>query len=172
MAEDRPGAAAAAAILSLLFSGVIAGMVPPVHVTLFDEEDAAITIEQQSRFTFPFATYAIIGSRGEPLADIRSGVLSRLGRSRWRIAAPPNGPRNGYAVEESLASAITRKMLGKFDRKFQSNLVIMYEGSVAGEIVRRPDGAGEFDYLEIASGTELDRRVAVAVATLVFGAEP
>ena len=172
VAESRPGAAAAAAVLSLVFSGVIAGMVPPIRVTLFDGQKPALTIEQQSRFTFPFATFAVTGPDGEAIANVRSGVLSRLGRSRWRFAAPPNGPRNGYAVEESLANAITRKMLGKFDRKFQSDLLIMYEGAVAGQIVRRPDVAGQFDYLELASSTELDRRVAVAVAVLVFGSEP
>lgn len=147
-------------------------MVPPIHVTLFDGQEPVLTIEQESRFTFPFATFAVTGPEGQPVARIRSGVLSRLGRSRWRFASPPNGPHNGYAVEESLANAIARKMLGKFDRKFQSNLLIMYEGAVAGQIVRRPDVAGEFDYLELATGTELDRRVAVAVATLVFGSEP
>ena len=169
VAEQRGSAAGAAAALSLVFSGVIAGMVPPVRVTLFEGQDPALTIVQQSRFTFPYATYAVSDRNGETIALIRSGVLSRLGRNRWRFASPAHSPRNGYAIEESLANAIARKMLGKFSRRFQSDLIIMFEGSVVGQIVRRPDDAGDFDYLEIVHDTELDHRAAVAVATLVFG---
>ena len=42
IAEGRFGAAAAAAILSLAFSGIIAGMVPPVRVTLYDGPKPAL----------------------------------------------------------------------------------------------------------------------------------
>lgn len=171
VAEGRETAAAAAAALSLIFSGVIAGMVPPVRVTLFNGERPVLAIRQRSRFTFPFATYAVSAGDSD-IALVRSGVLSRLARSRWSFASPANGPRNGYAIEESLANAFTRKALGKFDRKFQSNLVIRFEGDIAAHIVRRPDENGSFDYLLITAETDLDHRVAVAIATLVFGSEP
>jgi hypothetical protein len=168
LAEGRPAAAAAAAILSLAFSGMIAGMVPPVRVTLYDGTKPALSIVQRSRFAFPFATYAVTTADGSTLALIRSGVMSRLGRCRWVL----RGTTDGYAVEESFGRALVRKMLGKFDRRYQSNVRLVHENREEGEIVRRPDDDGQFDYIELARGATLDRRVAVALATLVFGSEP
>jgi hypothetical protein len=172
VAESRPGAAAAAAILSLAFSGMIAGMVPPVRVTLYEASKPALSIVQRSRFTFPNATFAVMTPDGSTIALIRSGVMSRLGRSKWRIAAPAELGYTGRAIEESFVQAIVRKMLGKFDRRYQSNVRVVHADSEAAEIVRRPDGDGQFDYLDIARGSTLDTRVAIAVATLVFGSEP
>jgi hypothetical protein len=40
-----------------------------------------------------------------------------------------------------------------------------------GKIIRRTNGTGEADVLEL-TGDALDRRMAVALATVVFGREP
>jgi hypothetical protein len=50
-------------------------------------------------------------------------------------------------------------------------LQIQHGGIDVGTIVRRPDGERPVDVLELTSDG-LDRRVAVALATLILGREP
>jgi hypothetical protein len=61
-------------------------------------------------------------------------------------------------------------VLGKFNRRFETNVRIVYGGIPVGRIVRRPEN-GRADVLELTSDA-LDRRIAVALATLVLGREP
>ncbi|HVS33589.1 MAG TPA: hypothetical protein VMS98_19300 [Thermoanaerobaculia bacterium] len=171
IADGRNGPAAVAAILSVAFSVVIAGLVPPVRVTLYEASIPVLAIAQQSRFSIPFVTYAVTTPDGNTVGTLRTGILSRLGRNRWRIAGPEQYPV-ANAIEESFGRAFVRKLLGKFNRQYQSNLVILQDDVEAGLIVRRPDEEDNYDFLEMSPGASLDRRVAVALATLVFGAEP
>ena len=170
-ADERPGAAIAAAILSVAFAVIIASLVPATRVTLYESSKPVLTITQLSRFTFPFATYSVTTADGKVLGSLRTAFFSRFGRNRWRIAGPEEYVV-AHAIEESLRRAMARKFAGKFNRKYQSNLIIRQNGSDAGQIVRRPDPAGNYDFVEITPGTPVDARVAVALATLVFGAEP
>lgn len=166
-AEEAPFRAVMALLLTLAFSSVIALLVPRVNVTLYDEHHPALTISQ--RTIFPAATFLVATPNGATLAELRKSPFSRLGRNRWTITQ--DGRFLGDAKEGSFFGAIARKFLGKFNRRFETNIEIAYGGIVAGRIVRRPDGASPVDTLELTSDA-LDRRIAVALATLVLGREP
>jgi hypothetical protein len=167
LAEQAPFRALLALILTLAFSSVIALLVPRVNVTLYDEHNPVLTISQ--RAVFPTSTFLVTTPNGATLAEFRKTALSRLGRNRWTILH--DGRYVGEAIEHSLAGAIARKFLGKFNRSFETNVNIAFGGVLAGRIVRRPDAHGRMDVLEL-SGNALDARVAVALATLVLGREP
>jgi hypothetical protein len=167
MAEGSPARAIAALVLTALFAFFIAMLVPRINVTLYDEHHPTLTISQ--RATHPGTSYVIATPNGTTLAELRRSALSRLGRHRWTIVQ--DGRLLGEAKEESWSRAMTRKLLGKFDRRFETNLVIEHGGLEAGRIIRRPDAQGVVDTLELTSDA-LDRRIAVALATLVLGREP
>ncbi|HEY8132214.1 MAG TPA: hypothetical protein VII12_09995 [Thermoanaerobaculia bacterium] len=171
MFESRPLPAFMALLLSAAFAVVIAMLVPPIHVTLYDEEDPVLHIAQQSNVSFPVASYVVGTPEQKVVARLRKSVWSRLGRNRWDIldAGGDNRPI-GYAAEESLSRALLRKLAGKFNRRYESNVRIHYLGQGAGWIVRRPDNTGDVDVLEL--GGDIDRRVAIALATLILGSEP
>ncbi|HSP13971.1 MAG TPA: hypothetical protein VLV78_04385 [Thermoanaerobaculia bacterium] len=170
--EHRAGPAIAALVLSVVFSALIAALVPRVRVTLYSGAAPALVIVQQSPVAFPRVKYIVQTADGSTIAILRKSVISRLGRNTWSIDAPPDQRAAGFAVEESLWRAIVRKFIGKFNRKREANVRLYYQGIASGLIVRRPDATGEADYLDLAANATLDRRVAVALATLVFGAEP
>jgi hypothetical protein len=109
---------------------------------------------------------------GETLATLRKTTLSRLTTNRWTISAPTNSHGLAYAVEESFGRALGRKALGKFQRRFEANMRVIHQGVPAAVIIRRPDENGAMDYLELTAGSQLDPRIAVGLATLVFGLEP
>lgn len=152
-------------LLTMAFSIVIAMLVPRANVTLFEDNNPALTISQRS--VFPSATYVVATPNGAHLAELRKSFLSRLGRNRWTITQ--EGRYLGEAHEETFGGALVRKLLGKFSRKFETNVRVTYGGVDAGWIIRRPDA--HMDALQL-TGDALDRRVAVALATLVLGREP
>ena len=170
--DERSGAAIATIILTLAFAALIAALVPRTRVTLYGTSDPVLRIVQRSRLSFPATTWAVRTPDGATLATIRKGALSRLATNRWTISTPADQKGTAYAAEESFGRALLRKLLGKFKRKFEANMRVIHNGVPAAVIVRRPDERGHADYLEITSGSELDPRVAVALATLVFGLEP
>ncbi len=172
LAEHRTGAAITAIILSAGFAGFIAALVPRTRVTLFAGDQPALLVHQQSRFAFPTTSFAIGTPEGETIAVIGRGILSRLGRNRWSIDWPADQHGSAFAIEESFWRAVVRKFIGKFKRSREANIRIFHRGLAAGVIVRRPDQTGEADYLDLSANGSLDHRVAVALATLVFGAEP
>lgn len=151
-----------AALLTVAFALLIAMLVPRANVTLWEENRPALTIAQ--RAVFPTATYVVATPNGAQLAELRKSFLSRLGRNKWTIAH--EGRYLGDAREDSLFGALRRKLLGKFSRRFETNVRITYGGVDAGTIERR-----QGDALELTSDA-LDRRVAVALATLILGREP
>lgn len=171
-AEDRPGAAIAAAMLTFVFAIIIAALVPRTRVTLYAGNDPVLRIVQSSRFSFPSTTWTIRTPDGDTLAVVRKGAFSRLTTNRWTITGPADQRSRAYASEESFSRALIRKLLGKFRRKFEANIRLVHDGVPAAVIVRRPDEKREVDYLELTSGSDLDPRVAVALATLIFGLEP
>lgn len=170
--EGRPFPAVASFLLSAGFALVIPFLVPPVTVTLFNDETPVLTIAQTSRVTFPSAAYAIVTADGKTLANVRRSFLSRLGRNRWQILDPVTDASTGEAVEESFRRSLVRKIGGKFRRSLEANVLLRDHGAEAGVIHRRPDTAHKYDVLEIHEASGIDRRVAVALATLVLGAEP
>lgn len=168
-AEHRAGAAIIAVVLALGFSLLIAMLVPPTSVTLFDGQTPAFTIAQDSRASFPVITFAVVTPDGQRLARLRRSFFSRLGRNRWKIFDAKGYPI-GEAVEESLGQALMRKVAAKFDRRYDANVHLLADDKEAGMIVRR--GHGEVDVLELPPESPFDRRVAVAVAMVILGSEP
>jgi len=148
--------------LTLIFSVVIALLAPRTNVTLYEETNPALTVSQ--RALFPSAVYVVSAPNGAQLAEIRKSFLSRLGRNRWRVLQ--GGRLVAEARESSFFGAMFRKLFGKFSRAFETDVDITSGGLAAGRILRR-DG----DALVITSDT-IDRRVLVALATLVLGREP
>ena len=173
-AEGRPFFAILALMLTAAFAVVIAMLVPPIKVTLFSGIHPMVTIVQQSNLSFPVATYIVATPDGRTLSRVRRSVFSRLGRNRWHILSASDDRPIGVAIEESLILAIKRKLAGKFNSRYDANLTLRFLGNAVGTIVRRPTAEGERDVLDVSiDGKEsLDRRVAVAIALLVLGAEP
>jgi hypothetical protein len=153
--------------LTLIFAFFIAMLVPHVNVTLYDEHHPALTIAQ--RATHPGTSYVVATPNGTTLAELRKGAFSRLGRHRWTVVQ--EGRLLAEAREESWSRAMVRKLLGKFNRRYETNFIIEYGGLEAGRILRRPDDHGAADVLELTNDA-LDRRIAVALAVLVLGREP
>lgn len=170
-AEHRPGAALIALLLSIAFALLIAMLVPPTSVTLYDGQSPALTIAQDSRASFPVISFTIVTPDGIRLARVRRSFLSRLGRNRWQIL-DPGGRWLGEAVEESLGRALIRKFAAKFNRRYDADIRLLVGRSAAGTIIRRDVGQGEVDVLDLPANSPIDRRVAVALATLVLGSEP
>jgi hypothetical protein len=167
--DGRPLPAAMAFLLSAAFTVVIAMLVPTTHVTLFDGPHPVLHIAQQSNVSLPIVTYSV-GTHERIIGRLRKSVWSRLGRNRWDILNANDERPIGYAAEESLSRAIVRKFAGKFSPRYETNIRINYLGKGTGWIVRRPDSNGEVDVLDIAG--DIDRRLAVALATLILGSEP
>jgi hypothetical protein len=167
IAEKAPVRALLALALTLLFSFVITLLVPRVNVTMFDDGNPALTIAQRS--VFPTASYVVAAPNGAMLAVLRKSFFSRLGRNTWTITN--EGRVIAEAREESLGRALLRKFLGKFSRRYETNMRIDQGGIDVGEIARRPGAHGVTDALTLSSDT-IDRRVAVALATLILGREP
>lgn len=163
LSEGAPFRAMLALLLTAVFATGIAWLVPRVHVTLYDEHHPALTISQLGA-----RAYAVSTPNGATLAELRRSPFSRIGRHRWTVIQ--DGRHLGESLEESLLGALRRKLLGKFSRRFETNVRIIYGGLPVGRIVRRPDN-GRTDVLELTSDA-LDRRIAVALATLVLGREP
>lgn len=174
LVEHRIAAAILALMLSAAFAVVIAMLVPPTKVTLFNGNHPAVTIAQQSNLSFPIVTYVVASPDGRTLARIRRSVFTRLGRNRWDLLSASDDRPIGAAVEETLGRAYLRKLAGKFNQKYEANIHIRYVGKDAGSIVRRPNASNEADVLDVSIDPQaaLDRRVAVALATLVLGSEP
>lgn len=149
-------------VLTLAFSFVIALLTPRIGVTLHEDQTPALTIAQ--RAIFPSAVYAVSTPNGAQLAELRKSFLSRLGRNRWRIFH--DGRFLGEAREISFFGAMLRKLFGKFSRRFETDVEITSGGIEVARILRR-----ERDALVVMSDN-VDRRVLVALATLILGREP
>lgn len=164
LAEHNAATALAALVLSGFFALVIVALVPPINVTLFNGSSPALTIAQKSRSSFPSVTFAVVTPEGSPVGTLRKSMFSRLGRNRWTIDG------GGYAIEESYSRALLRKIAGTFSPRYEAN-VLVYTPYEVARIIRRPDAHGDVNILEITGGNA-DRRMLVALATLVFGSEP
>ena len=160
--EDSYVRALIALALTFAFSVVIALLAPRTSVTLYEESNPAITIAQ--RAFFPSAVYVVSTPNGAELAELRKSFVSRLGRNRWRIHQ--GGRLVAEARESSFFGAMLRKLFGKFSRSFETDVDVTSGGLHVARILRRSG-----DALEVTSDA-IDRRVLVALATLVLGREP
>ncbi len=166
--EEHPLTSIGALVLSVFFSLLIVALVPPVKVTLHDAAAPALVIAQRSRAAFPSVTHAVMTPGGQTIALLRKSFFARAGRNRWTMLDPAEHVI-GSAAEESLGRALVRKVAGKFSRAFQSNVRIDSGGRLVATIVRRPNARGEVDVLDCTP--DLDRRIAVALGTLILGSE-
>jgi len=157
--EKSPLRAMVALALTFAFAFLITRLVPRTNVTLYDDGTPALTISQRAP-----ATYVVAAPNGTILGQLRKSGFSFLGRTRWTITH--QGRILAEAIEESFGRAMLRKLYGKFSRRFETNFFIRLPGIDMGRILRRPE-----DVLEL-TGDALDRRVAVALATVVLGREP
>ena len=155
-----------ATVLTIAFATFIGLLVPRTNVTLYHDGTPALSISQ--RAVFPSATFIVATPNGATLATLHKSLLARLGRNRWTITQ--EGRFLGDAIEDSFTGAIVRKLFGKFSRRFETNVQIQHGGIDVGRIIRRPN-EGTIDVLELTSDG-LDRRVALALATLILGREP
>jgi len=171
IAEHRFGAALVAVLLSIAFALLIAMLVPPTSVTLYDGPAPALTIAQDSRASFPTISFAVVTPDGNRLARIRRSFFSRAGRNRWQLF-DAGGKWIGDAIEESLGRALVRKFAAKFNRRYDADIRLQMGRVEAGKIVRRDNRHGEIDVLELPASSPLDRRVALGVAVLILGSEP
>jgi hypothetical protein len=164
LAEKQPLPAAAAVVLTAVFTWFIAMLVPATTVTLFDSAGSPLlTISQTRR-----ARWSVTDTDGGPVAEVRRHFLSRLGRHHWLVTR--DGRYLAEAREAGLFRAWRRKAAGKFSRRFETDLLIFSGPIPAGRIVRRNEN-GRTDFVEL-DGTVLDWRAALALATLVLGSEP
>jgi hypothetical protein len=171
-ADHRLLPAIAALMLSTAFAAMIVMLIPATRVTIYDAGTPAITIVQHSSLSFPSVTYVVTKPDGQPIARITRSFFSRFGRNRWSLLGPDDSSPRGTAVEESLGRALVRKFLGKFAPAYQSNIRVTWNGEEAGWIIRRPGADRHADLLDLNPASILDRRTAVALATLVLGSEP
>ena len=162
--EKSPLRAIVALVLTVSFALLITHLVPRTNTTLFDDGNPALTITQRAA-----ATYLVSAPNGTLLGQLRKSSFSFLGRTRWSVTQ--NGRVLAEAIEESFGRAVLRKLYGKFSRRYETNLFIRLPGIEMGKIIRRTNGTGAADVLEL-TGDALDRRIAVALATVVFGREP
>jgi hypothetical protein len=167
LAEGLPSRSIAVGVLTLLFTWLVKQLVPRLRVTLYQGAVPALTLSEQPRLTT--STVILATAEGVRLAEIRQTGLSRLGRNRWIIDV--NGVPLGHAVEEGLGPAMVRKLLGKFSRRFETNIVIVFARTIVGQIVRRDRGDDERHLLELR-GDLLDRRIAIGLTALILGREP
>lgn len=170
--EGRFLPAVAALMLSVAFAAMIVMLIPATNLTIFDAGVPAVTIAQQSGVNLPSVTFVVTTPEGKPIAHIARSLISRFGRQRWNLRAADDFLARGEAVEESIGRALVRKVLGKFAPAYQSNVRIEWNGEEVGWIIRRPGPDGHADVLDLNPATTLDRRTAVALATLVLGSEP
>lgn len=167
LAEGAPLRAVTALVLTFAFAYCISLLVPRIDVTLFEEGAPALTISQRS--VAPRASWVVMTPDGEELAVIRKSFASRFGRNRWRV--DQHGRTIGSAIEDSFFGALVRKIFGKFNRRFETNMIVRNGDVDTARIIRRPEANGQYDLLEL-TGNLLDTRVVVALATLVLGREP
>jgi hypothetical protein len=167
LAESAPVRAVLVLLLTVAFTAFISLLTPRKNVTLHDDGQPALTIAQRS--SFPAATWTVTAPNGVLLAVLRRSRLSRLGRNAWHILH--EGRLIGEAAEHSFPAALLRKAFGKFSRRFETDVVVSHGRVETARILRRPDPAGRTDVLTIESDA-LDRRVLVALATLILGGEP
>ena len=153
--DARPLPAVFAALLTAAFSVIIAMLVPPTRVTVYEATTPAFGIVQQSSLSFPSVTFAVVGRDGRTIARLANSALSRVGRRRWRILAAEANRTLGYAVRK----------IG-----FKSDYRIRFQGYDVGRITRE----GDHGILDLSAdpARTLDRRVALAVAMVVLGMEP
>lgn len=174
LAGSRLVGAMTASALTAMFATVILLLIPRRHLFLFRDrqmKDVALTIRQDSRFAFPRLRFSAAASDGLVVGSIQKSTFSNLGRHRWWIFDRERPAPVGYAIEESLPTALARKILGNFSPLFRSDFRIYAGESPAGWIRRRETREHQLLDLSEDASCRLDRRMGLALAVVINAIE-
>lgn len=166
-----PGVSAIA--LTLSFVLLVLLLVPKRHAVVCNDEAltaAALFLWQESRLPVPSLRFSLRTPDNQPIAIFSKSPLSNIGRRRWDIIDRYGSARLGYAIEDSIARALLRKVVGRFFRALETNFRVAYGGRVLAVLERRD---ARCDVLDLAEDPTfvLDRRIAIGLAVLVEGLE-
>jgi hypothetical protein len=170
VSQQRLFPALLAMTLTLLFAAVIVLLTPRRYLHVFANPEASrreFTLRQESRFPFPAIRYSALAADGAVFTVFQKLNLNPLGRRRWYVFDRSASLKVGAAIEDSLATAIARKVLGNFFRAFRPNYDLYSGTTICGEITRRTvPGRVEVD-LTRDSLFSFDRRTAMALGILL-----
>lgn len=166
-----PGATAL--VLTLAFVVLVLLLVPKRHAVVCNDAAltaAALLLWQESRLPMPSLRFSLRTPDNQPIAIFAKSPLSNLGRRRWDIIDRYGAARLGYAIEDSMARALIRKVVGRFFRALETNFRVAFGGRVLAVLERRGKRCDVLDLAEDPTFV-LDRRVAIGLAVLVDGIE-
>jgi hypothetical protein len=171
--DGRFGGAFLSLLVTTGFELIIPLLVPPTDAIFFtDKALTARTLEivQVGRPLLPVDRFSVRNAQGDELGQVERSALSRLTRHRWLIF-DHDGRLRAVTIEESTARALIRKLTGKFRPDLDSDLLLRIDDETAGRLIRR--ARGERVTLDLwRTRGNLDERLVVAMAALVFGLEP
>jgi uncharacterized protein YxjI len=128
-----------------------------------------LTVEQDQKFTFFVGTFTIKDATGRVLARLRKNYLSNLLRRRWTCVAP-NGALLSTILEDSIAKALARRLMGPMLGFLRTNFVL-YEGGGEIEIGRfdRKFTIRDHYVLDLTRDRTgaLDPRIALAIGVML-----
>jgi hypothetical protein len=166
-----PGTSAIA--LTLAFVLLVLLLVPKRHAVVCNDSAltaAALFLWQENRLPVPSLRFSLRTPDNQPIAIFSKSPLSNIGRRRWDIIDRYGAARLGYAIEDSIARALIRKVVGRFFRALETNFRVAFGGRVLAVLERRD---ARCDVLDLAEDPTfvLDRRIALGLAVLVEGLE-
>jgi hypothetical protein len=168
------------ALVALALSGgflvAIWRLLSHLEVPVFGDdslERRVVTLTQISQLTFPGTKFLVSDSSGREIGKLRFSGWSRIGRHRWTLLDAQDR-HIATATEDSWGRAMLRKLLGKFRPEFETNLEIRSDDKVIGTITRRKEEGTNRGLVDVSADQNdiVDRRLAAALAILVFGLEP
>lgn len=170
-ARNVPGAAAL--VLTVTFAFLILLLVPKRHAVICNDPSlgsVALFLWQESRLFIPSLRFSLRTPDNQPIAIFTKSVFSNAGRRRWWIIDRYGATRLGYAMEDSLARAILRKILGRFFIALRTNFRVIFGGRQLAFLDRTQGRRQLLDLTEDPTYV-FDRRIALALAVLVDGIE-
>jgi hypothetical protein len=171
--EGRGLPGATALVLTFAFVVLVLLLVPKRHAVVCNDAAltaAALFLWQESRLPVPALRFSLRTPDNQPIAIFAKSPLSNLGRRRWNIIDRYGAAQLGYAIEDSIARALIRKVVGRFFRALETNFRVAFGGRVLAVLERR---GAQCDVLNLAEDPTfvLDRRIAIGLAVLVDGIE-
>ncbi len=166
--------AAAALVLTVVFTAMTLALIPPRNIELFEDEamsTLSLVILQESRASFPRLRFSARTSEGTAIAYFHKNVLSNVGRRRWAILHPVERRVIGAAYEESLLRALARKFVGSMSRSLTTDFLIEAGGRIVGKITRRASGLYQSLLRLDQPGSFTDARIPIALAVLIESVE-
>jgi hypothetical protein len=114
------------------------------------------------------ATYDVTAPDGAVVGGLRRKVLGSILKDHWVILAPADGAKDvetGGIDEDSTLKAILRRFASLMNAILPPSYVITSQGAAAGAIIRNKN---LLTLSVTLSGSAVDRRLALAAATLLL----